>query len=47
MRKRDASLLYVQSQSMRSNLIFTGITEDPREKPDITEENYVISWLIN
>ena len=24
---------------MRSNLIFTGITEDTREKPDITEAN--------
>ncbi|MEW8547194.1 MAG: hypothetical protein AB2693_27090 [Candidatus Thiodiazotropha sp.] len=35
--KVNDSLLYVQSQSMRNNLIFTGITEDPREKPEDTE----------
>ena len=35
--KVNDSLLYVQSQSMRNNLIFTGITEDPREKPEVTE----------
>ena len=35
--KVNGFLLYVQSQSMRSSLIFTGITEDTREKPDITE----------
>ena len=29
-------LLYVQSQSMRNNLIFTGITEGINEKPEVT-----------
>ena len=31
------SLLYMQSQSMRNNLIFNSISEDPHEKPDSTE----------
>ena len=31
------SLLYVHLQSMRNNVIATGIAEDPRENPDITE----------
>ena len=35
--KVNDTLLYVQSQSMRNNLIFTGITEDVNEKPDVTE----------
>ena len=30
-------LLYVQSQSMRNNLIFTSITEDINGKPEVTE----------
>lgn len=35
--KVSDSLLYVQSQSMRNNLVFTGITEDPLERPEVTE----------
>ena len=35
--KVNDTQLYVQSQSMRNNLIFTGITEDVNEKPDVTE----------
>ena len=35
--KMNDTLLYVQSQSMRNNLVFTGITEDPHEKPEATE----------
>ena len=35
--KVNDSLLYVQSQSMRNNLVFTGITEDPHERPEVTE----------
>ena len=35
--KVNDSLLYVQSQSMRNNLIFTGITEGINEKPEVTE----------
>ena len=31
------SLLNLQSQSMRNNLIFSGITEDVRENPEATE----------
>jgi len=30
-------LTYLQSQSMRSNLVFTNIPEDPTENPDTTE----------
>ena len=35
--KMNDSLLYMQSQSMRNNLIFNGISEDLHEKPDSTE----------
>ena len=35
--KVNDTLLFVQSQSMRNNLIFTGITEEVNEKPDVTE----------
>ena len=31
------SLLYLQSQSMRNNLVFSGLAEDGNEKPEITE----------
>ena len=37
--KVNDTLLYVQSQSMRNNLVFTGITESANEKPDVTESN--------
>ena len=35
--KVNELLLPVQSQSMRNNFIFTGITEDINEKPEVTE----------
>ena len=35
--KVNDALLYVQSQSMRNNLVFTGITEEPRKRPEVTE----------
>ena len=35
--KVNDSLLYVQSQSMCNTLVFTGITEDPHERPEVTE----------
>ena len=35
--KVNNTLWYVQSQSMRNNLICTGITEDVNEKPDVTD----------
>ena len=35
--KMNDSLLYMQSQSMRNNLIFNGISEDLLGKPDSTE----------
>ena len=38
--KVNETLLYVQSQLMRNNLIFTGITEDVNEKPDVTESKF-------
>ena len=37
--KMNDTLLYVQSQSMRNNLVFSGITKDPHEKPEATEFN--------
>ena len=37
--KVNDTLLYVQSQSVRNNLVFTGITESANEKPDVTESN--------
>ena len=36
-KKMQDSLLYLQSQSMRNNLVFSGLTEDGNEKPEITE----------
>ena len=36
--KMQDSVLYMQSQSMRNNLIFVGITEDVHEKPEATEQ---------
>ena len=33
-KKMQDSLLYLQSQSMRNNLVFSGLTEDGNEKPE-------------
>ena len=37
-KRMQDSLLYLQSQSMRNNLVFTGLTEDSNENHDVTED---------
>ena len=47
-KRMQDSLLYLQSQSMRNNLIFSGITEDGRENPEATEakvRNFMVDKL--
>ena len=36
-KRMQDSLLYLQSQSMRNNLVFTGLTEDSNENHEVTE----------
>ena len=36
-KRMQDSILYLQSQSMRNNLVFSGITEDNHENPEATE----------